>query len=835
MMAKSFKRLMMLVTLTLIIIISTVTADPLADLLESCATEHTSLLAETNSAEAAGLPVYLERSTLEVTRYFMLVAASDNGTNAQDVIRKHYEAFYFKAEAGVADTLAASLPVREANDTLHTLQRARAILAQTTLATRLTLPSRDLTTASICNGYFCNSQGIPVFGAGFNVFDDGGAAPFNAVSTGVTVNTVGFAAAYLYENLTWPTVLIERARDTLEQANAINQTIHILMGQSMPDWAEKKWPGLNTGNFTSHGFSYDIDNPGAAIVTSAAINAFLDVHGCNKAFGGWIMANEPDFSISGTPYTMAKYRTWLNQRYNSNVTRLNHAWNTTYAAIDNISTHPAQPSWKDPLVLGGEAAEWWDWNNFNNLRVAQFFKHIYDDIHAWKGGPTTARCVGTTIKAQDGNLFNTHAGKGINRTALIGLQTINGNDAPMAPTGATIVGSNAKLYTKPTFSTPNYMLSNYVADWVCLAAGYALQRSLDFTKPVYNTEWHGVGTLAWRDEHMTPEYVNVAVWLGLYHGEAMNMAWYFPRSGIFPQNANQFADSFTGSFGTLPAVTDMFLRAFFTASTHGSVVASLNRIPPRVWLLRSLSSFTLNHNSSTTLVETFEVTSFLGMNVGFLFEDQLNGIGDTDVVLIPGSTHAQDNTVAWLSQRSLQHPGTVVRVYDAMCDPDTILAYDPTGVARSAADVAFLKKIPDVKMVTSRTALTQFVAIPAVSELRAATPARCVNATVFNNHVGDGGVDNGDGVANGDNNGEPPFGVLCKWAVVLGRVRGLVINLNVVDVDVRVVTSLRTSSPISAIDMMEGVVVPMRGVDNTQLQLSPSQVLLIDAGPAQTI
>ena len=62
-----------------------------------------------------------------------------------------------------------------------------------------------------------------------------------------------------------------------------------------------------------------------------------------------------------------------------------------------------------------------------------------------------------------------------------------------------------------------YNKSRYAADWLGQGAGYTLQHSLDPTKPLYDTEWHSIGTLQWRDEHMSAKYVELAVWFSLYH------------------------------------------------------------------------------------------------------------------------------------------------------------------------------------------------------------------------------------------------------------------------------------------------------------------------------
>ena len=356
-----------------------------------------------------------------------------------------------------------------------------------------------------------------MFSVGFNTWlahKQPAVAPFDPVSTGVTQETIGFLIKYGFQaNQTWAATTLAAARQQLDTAAAINQTVYALMGLSMPAWAEAEYSGLTTGNFTSHGVAFDIDNPGAAAVSTAGIHAWLDEVGCHPAFGGWILANEPDFRVSQTPHTMGKYRGWLEQRHGT-VAALNKAWGTGYGSFADIASQPANPGDdpSDPLLLGGpvrwnsappprgrpplpglclpphmrapvcvgvwlcgcidmsccrcssttfafacvyvcvyvcacvyicvcisslfhhpisnpqtrppcrrcppsvspwwctQAAEWWDWNNFNNARVTEFFAMLRDAIHSWdaKGRPVTARCMSTTIKLQDGNEFKVH-------------------------------------------------------------------------------------------------------------------------------------------------------------------------------------------------------------------------------------------------------------------------------------------------------------------------------------------------------------------------------------------------------------------------------------------
>lgn len=788
--------------------------------------------------------MYLERSTLAVTAYFAAVAASDNKTFVQKRIQAHYEAYYTEAAPGVADALAAALPVQEANATLQTINRARATLAAAVArgSSRPPLPLRDMVT-SPCNGYMCNGDGQVIFDVGFNTWADGGTAAFDEVAAGISLTTVGFSAKYLLPNLTYPAILLQNVADALDHALRVNQTVHILMGQAMPDWAEEKWPGLNTGNFTEHGVNYDIDNPGGTIVTGFAINAFLDAHGCHPAFGGWILANEPDFTQSNTNYTLAKYHRWLGEAYNSDIAELNNAWQSSYASFSSITEQPASPVWQTVLVAGGAAAEWWDWNLFNNLRVTQFFKRIVDQIHGWNGGPSTERCMGTTIKLQDGNEFNGHAGKGINRTALVALQTINGNDMFINPVGSGVVSNRGTARgIKPKMRSPTYNTTNYVADWIEMAAGYALQRSANASKPIYNTEWHGASTLGWRDEALTPEYVACAVWTGIYFGEAMNVAWYFPRIGVLPQNANQFADSFSGSFGTEPAATDAFLRTFMQTSAHGEVVAGLGRLPFKIWLLRSWSSFALNTNSTTEMLSGFEIAAFVGVPVGFLYEggpEWFDAVGADDVVIVAGTSHASDATVEWLRRRAAASTpsatkSTVVVAFDPESDSN-ILHFGPSGRARPLTDRAFVSQLPTVRLSSFATALADLVAVPAVTAAMAAAPATCVDPSVRPSE----GASTARAAAAA---AAPVPGVLCKFGVVGGKVRGLVINLNAATTIVSVIGKIAASSAnvtagmaVVATDLLSGTVRKFVGSKSknftsrsVRLELAPAEVQLLE-------
>ena len=346
-----------------------------------------------------------------------------------------------------------------------------------------------------------------------------------------------------------------------------------------------------------------------------------------------------------------------------------------------------------------------------------------------------------------------------------------------------------------------------------MAAGYTLQRSLAPSKPVYNTEWHGSSTVEWRDEAMSRQYIETAVWVGLYHGEAMNVAWYWPRAGVAPQAASKFSVSFAGSFGTQPTAVDAFLRQFMAATVNGGTVAAVGRLAPRVWLLRSWSSLALNSDSYDALLGTFEAASFLGLPVGMLFEEpaRLAALdGSNDVVLVPGSTHAEEATVGWLRARAAARPGSVVLTYSSKAPSAgpgaQYLGYSPAGVARPAADVAFVSRLPAVNITSAADALAVLAHLDAVAALLPTAPARCTPPE--------------------DPWGGPAFGVLCRFALSEGHVRGLVINLNAKPVRIAVVSAVHDREPAAVTELRSGAKLP------NPLSLSPGAVRVLNLGPA---
>ena len=113
---------------------------------------------------------------------------------------------------------------------------------------------------------------------------------------------------------------------------------------------------------------------GAALDRAGIKAIFATGLGCHPALQGFILGNEVTFMESSTPATLASYHSWLQKHYHQSIDKLNVAWGTKFASFDEVPGQPVKPV----VVTGGvEAAQWWDWNSFNNWRVtAMYFPSI---------------------------------------------------------------------------------------------------------------------------------------------------------------------------------------------------------------------------------------------------------------------------------------------------------------------------------------------------------------------------------------------------------------------------------------------------------------------------
>jgi len=266
--------------------------------------------------------------------------------------------------------------------------------------------------------------------------------------------------------------------------------------------------------------------------------------------------------------------------------------------------------------------------------------------------------------------------------------------------------------------------SYWALDWATTAMGYTLSRSLAPTKPVIDTEWHGITTERYRAEYgeIDASYTRAALWFGATQGLAGTEAWYWARNSPNPdacgkimQGAATLADpsSFPWSVTALPGVLDAFLRTGVELSTLGnSVLGHAARTDRPVRILYSESSVIADELATSTVSLSAEALFFLlrGYPLGWVPESDLGVTGGTEgamgipldvqILVVPGSSHVGHDAISamreWVGSgagRQLVLLGNGTTVLDA---GSTVLRYDSQGTPRQDSELEWCLSTPGV-------------------------------------------------------------------------------------------------------------------------------------------
>ena len=241
--------------------------------------------------------------------------------------------------------------------------------------------------------------------------------------------------------------------------------------------------------------------------------------------------------------------------------------------------------------------------------------------------------------------------QGIDRWALAQLLDLHGTDTRPAPPA-----------------------EGYSFLWRYPGMAYDLQRSLDPSKPIYDSEWHGVQTVFYQNGDLPGAYLNAALWFSYLHGMDANMMWWWSRSGTEPE-----AKWFEGSLLTQPQLLDAFGRNSIEVQRHAGLITAFQDDVPRVRLLFSKPSAILDLNYLDTQEAVYEACAWLGVTLGFVTEEMLlGGASDFDLLLVPGARHGSPGVREAVSR--LAGSGVTVGFVGEAC-----LTLDPHGTPLSDA------------------------------------------------------------------------------------------------------------------------------------------------------
>ena len=291
---------------------------------------------------------------------------------------------------------------------------------------------------------------------------------------------------------------------------------------------------------------------------------------------------------------MAKFRTWLAERHGT-VATLNRLWKTDFSSFEDVTlTTPI-----DTKLRG--APIWYDWCRFNMHRVSDWFSFLRNETK------THDPAAKVHIKLIPEHFTQGARSHGLDFETLVRLQEI--------------IGCDATTTNAPTWlENVDDWIDRYACNWRNLSIGYDFFRSISPKKLLYDSEFHGLSSVHWRDRDLTPDYVRCIYWLAHLHGMGMNETWYWSRNADGSPK-NQCISDFFGSNLTQPRVMNAFGRTMKELNAFAPEMVALATRPKRVRLFYSEASAIQQAAYMDHVHETYKAFYHQGFPPGGLRHD----------------------------------------------------------------------------------------------------------------------------------------------------------------------------------------------------------------------
>ncbi|NKB65435.1 MAG: hypothetical protein GKR89_00100 [Candidatus Latescibacteria bacterium] len=580
-------------------------------------------------AEEAGIDVARERVTITTASLFLTYARWDSDHEAE-LAAAIGSWWVVKDRAG---EIARQLPERQLREVLHMLETAEQELALVTARRDARRPAApyDPTDLTLTGGYF-RHRGRPVFPSSFVWMPDDPAI-------NRAYGTIGGTFMHPPNLRQDGSVQIQYRPGSADEPMG-----YVFFGhKNLPGWALEQYPDIRVGE--RHFTAYDIDHPGTRRIwrdlLAAAVPQFS---GRPVRQAGYLLANEPHW-FSGTDewatgpvsdHTFEKLRAWLETRHKE-IDTLNQLWGTSFADFDQVAL--AVPV--DLALIGTPI--WYDWCRFNMARVSEWFAFLKNEIR--HHDPDGA----THIKLIPGHFAGGSRTHGLDFEQLVHLQDI--------------IGADAKVTNSPDWRGDKPWTARYACFWRNLSMPYDFFRSIGPDKLIFDSEFHGLSTVHWRDPDMSPEYVRAIYWLAHLHGMGMNQTWYWSRNDDGSPKS-QSISGFHASNLTLPRAMDAYGRVMVEVNAFAPEIATLATQPRPVRLFYSEPSAIQDGAYLDRLYNAYEALYHDGLPLGFATGQLLNqasaaALDDWPVVVATEPTFATADERAALD-RYVQHGGTLL-------------------------------------------------------------------------------------------------------------------------------------------------------------------------------
>lgn len=561
------------------------------------------LRALVEKAQASGVETSRENVTVVTAEQFMTFADWDH-SHPNELQALCAEWWKLKDRA---EPYARELPFREMRE-IQNICDAASVELQAVIddpKSRRAVPVIDHSNAHIKVGYFHDGD-TPLFPSGFSWMprEPDLVAAYGNIRTAVIATR---------SKKTPDTVARVQSEDRGDDIDSIGY-IHFIHNE-VPDWYASKNEGIG---FPQQCFTkYDIDHPGTRVFWRQLLEDTIpQVAGTNRSRAGYMLANEPHWYTATkqwdtqpvSEFTKDKFRHWLASRYGNKITTLNDLWGTEFGSFQDVTIEiPIDRELRGKPI-------WFDWCRFNMDRVTGYFGFL--DREVKKHDPDAK----VHIKIMPEHWANDDRSSGIDMEQLVRLQDI--------------VGCDAKVGNRSSAADWEQWPERYALKWEELVLSYEFFKSIAPDKLIFDSEFHGLTTVHWRDENLSPEYTNCLLWLAHLHGMGMNQTWYWGRESDGAPKAKAARD-FYGSNLTQPRVMNQFGRTMKDLNAFAPEVITFAREPKHIRLFYSETDAINNRHPLAAIKHTYQELYHLGHPIGFATGQML---ADSEGTLPDGTT-----------------------------------------------------------------------------------------------------------------------------------------------------------------------------------------------------
>ena len=405
--------------------------------------------------------------------------------------------------------------------------------------------------------------------------------------------------------------------NVLDRAAKAGVAVNLLISlHYFPQWMLDKYPHLRKRRF---GFlQYCLHAPESQDLLKRYIAQIIPPLKEHPALHSICLTNEPVNVEEPCEYAEREWRDWLSKRHGE-IETLNKRWQTNFKDFNEVPL-------PNPLASSQlNRAIFYDFVRFNQEWFASWHKRLADAIKAIAPDlPVHAKAMTWTM------LNDVDVRYGVDAELFASFSDINGNDS-------------VNFYSHGT--------GEFAQGWLLSAMAYDLQRSVK-DAPIFNSENHIIPDRETR--YVPAEHVRAALWQGAVYGQSATTIWVWERT------FDPLSD-FAGSIMHRPACAEAVGRTCLDLNRFAEEVTALQKAPPQVSLLHSVSALVWDGGRYTECRNAlYTAMTFVGVKIGFVTERQLERgiVPDTPVLFVPNIVHLSDAAFETL----LRYKGRIVLV-----------------------------------------------------------------------------------------------------------------------------------------------------------------------------